>query len=174
MAWDNSLKITHGMTDTKIHWIWKSMRQRCNNPKAKNFHNYGGRGIKVDKRWESFINFRDDMYEDYLKHIEDFGHKNTTLDRVDNDKDYCKKNCKWSTRREQANNTRKNLLLEYNGETLTLSQWSRKLKLPLTVIHKRIKYHGWSVEKALSTPVVAKDQVWKYRIPSFRKLHAEI
>ena len=68
---------------------------------------YGGCGITICDRWlESFENFKEDMYESYLKHVEEFGEKNTSLDRINSQKNYNKENCKWSTREEQSQNTR--------------------------------------------------------------------
>ena len=95
---------------TKRHPLyhrWVSLRQRCNNSKDKSFFRYGGRGIQVCERWDSsFENFFNDMLSSYLQHIRDFGAKNTSLDRKDNNAGYSPKNCKWSTFYEQAQNRR--------------------------------------------------------------------
>ena len=76
---------------------WNSMKNRCNNPNLKEYKNYGGRGITYDKRWEDFREFYKDMGE---------RPNNTTLDRIDVDKNYCKENCRWATREEQQRNQR--------------------------------------------------------------------
>lgn len=103
---------THGFktgtkTQRRFYHIWQDMKRRCLNPNRKRFNDYGGRGIKVCDRWlESFENFRDDMWESYNKHIENFGENNTSLDRIDVNGNYESSNCKWATRLEQAQNTR--------------------------------------------------------------------
>lgn len=100
-------RTTHGFCGTRFHTIWKAMRQRCTNPNAFGWYAYGGRGIKICDRWlESFENFRDDMYESYLRHITEFGEKDTSIDREDSKEGYSKENCQWATRTEQSRNTR--------------------------------------------------------------------
>ena len=73
--------IKHGMSETYTHKTWCSMRQRCNNKNNKKYKDYGGRGIKICKRWEKFENFYKDMGDKPT---------GTTLDRIDNNGDYCK------------------------------------------------------------------------------------
>ena len=89
---------THGMRNTSEYSAWVEMKQRCLNPNYKWFHNYGGRGIKVCKRWLTFENF--------IKDISLKPSKNYSLDRIDNNGNYTPKNCKWSTDIEQSRNRR--------------------------------------------------------------------
>jgi hypothetical protein len=92
-------RLKHGYSKTKIYRVWSGIIQRCNNPNNKDYKDYGGRGIVVCKRWLKFENFLKDMGE------VPFG---LTLDRINNDKNYYKKNCRWATWNQQANNRRNN------------------------------------------------------------------
>ena len=134
---------THRMIDTREYSTWSSMKSRCNNKKHTEYHNYGGRGIKICKRWNKFENF-----------FEDMGNrpKNRSIDRKNNEGDYYKENCRWSTRVEQANNRRTNRFLIYEGERLNFVQWQEKLKLKTGTIGDRINA-GWSTERTIETPV---------------------
>lgn len=84
----------HNMSNTKIYKAWRSMISRCTNPRIKRYKNYGGRGIKVCNRWLQFKNFYADMNNSYQSHIKKYGEHETTLDRKDVNKDYCKENCR--------------------------------------------------------------------------------
>ena len=101
------LKKTHGMRFTRFYSIWKSMIQRCSNPNQITYKYYGGRGIKVCLAWHKFKRFKDDMLASYLLHCEEYGIKNTTIERINNDWGYILSNCKWAKMKEQANNKRK-------------------------------------------------------------------
>jgi hypothetical protein len=93
------------------------MVRRCNAKKAANYKRYGGRGIKVCDEWLNIENFE--------KWVNESGYKEgLTIERVDNDGDYCPQNCRWATRKEQANNRSSNVIISYDGEQHNLTEWS--------------------------------------------------
>lgn len=94
---------------TRINNIYHCMINRCYRIDSDSYKNYGGRGITVCDSWkDSFENFKDDMYESYQKHVEEFGEKDTSIDRIDVNGNYEPSNCRWATKAEQVVNTRKN------------------------------------------------------------------
>lgn len=141
---------THGMRQTKEYAIWCAMMTRCTNSNAVNYANYGGRGIKVCDRWQSFENFYADM-----------GDANgLTLDRIDVNGNYEPSNCRWATRKEQGNNKRNNRVIEFEGKRLTAMQWSEATGIGEATIRKRIRL-GWPAEKTLTEkPVIGRNQTW--------------
>ena len=133
----------HGLSRHKTYSVWAEIKQRCNNPNSTYYHNYGGRGISYDPNWENFENFWDDMGSTYIEGL--------LIDRIDNNSDYCKENCKWSTRSEQMNNTRHTQWYTLNGTTKTATQWAKELNLTAKFINRR-RRDGWTDEQALVTP----------------------
>lgn len=129
---------------TKAYKAWDSLKQRCNNPRNKDYKSYGGRGITVCEEWQKFSNFFKDMGEC----PEDY-----SLDRIDNDKGYNKKNCQWTTSKQQARNRRDNRVLTFNGKTQCLSLFAEEYGIPSRTLQNRLDMYHWSIEKALTTPV---------------------
>lgn len=134
---------THGLKKHPSYNTWRAMISRCQDPKDKNYPNYGGRGIGIeDPRWLLIENFITDMGIAPAK---------TTLDRIDNSRGYCKENCRWATGSQQARNTRVNRYLEFNGKKQVLTQWAQDLGMTPSAILFRIKM-GWSLEEVLTIP----------------------
>ena len=103
-------------TGHPLYQIWKSMHNRCELKSNWQYKNYGGRGIKVCKRWDNLSNFINDMGARPSKRH--------SIDRIDNNKGYNPENCRWASYKQQANNRRSNRIISYNGKCLTLSQWA--------------------------------------------------
>jgi len=135
---------THGMTKTRQYRIWFDMIKRCSNTKCISYAEYGGRGICVCERWEKFELFWEDMKDNYQD--------NLTLDRINNDDGYYLENCKWSTRKEQANNRRTNRTVTYLGETLTLKEMAEKYLINPSTLKRRLNRCN-DVAKAITNPL---------------------
>ncbi len=138
---------THGLSKSVTYKSWVGMKSRCFNPSEHYFKRYGGRGIAICKEWEkSFESFFDDMGErPSPKH---------SLDRIENDGNYEPGNCRWATKKEQAQNTSTNILREHNGKILPSIEWSRKLGGSYDIVGRRIR-KGWSISKAITTPIMS-------------------
>lgn len=142
---------TPTLYNSRFYKIWSNMKTRCNNKKVKSFSDYGGRGITVCNKWNTFGGFFDDMYESYINtNAED---KNLTLDRIDNSKNYEVVNCRWSTKTEQARNTR-NIenaqKVSYNGYTKTIREWAEIIGIKRTTLDMRINNYKWDIKRALT------------------------
>lgn len=130
---------------TEFYKSWANMIQRCTNPKNKQWKDYGGRGIMVCKRWMKFENFLEDMGKDWKSGL--------TIERIKNNKGYYKENCKWATREQQQRNRRNNRLIPCFGKTQCLAAWAEEYNIPYGTLLARINRLGWSIKKALITPV---------------------
>jgi hypothetical protein len=123
------------------------MIQRCHNPNAQAYKDYGERGIKVCKRWcDSFEDFLDDVGKPQPG-------AGLTIERVDNNRGYEPGNVGWVTRKAQANNRRNSLLIEHDGQELPLTTWCERLQLPYEAVYRRIAVYKWPPSEALTTPV---------------------
>lgn len=128
----------------KTYVAWNNMMARCNNPKSSAYYRYGARGIKVCKRWYDYNNFVIDMGEAPI---------DKTLDRINNDDDYYKENCRWVSKVEQARNKHNSTLYSYNGVTKTIQQWSDEYGVRYSLLYNRLLVSGWDFNKAINTPV---------------------
>lgn len=137
---------THGYScgenKSPLYQTWLDMKSRCRNPSNDRYARYGGRGIQVCERWNSFENFLEDMGE---------RPEGMTLDRVDNDGNYEPGNCRWATRRQQQGNTARSRILTHNGKSQHLAAWARELDVGVELLSSRIR-RGWTVERTLTTP----------------------
>lgn len=131
---------THGMRHTRIYATWKNMKIRCSNEKCEMYHLYGGRGIKFCDKWLKFEGFYEDMKDGYNDELQ--------LDRIDVNGNYCKENCRWATRKENANNKRNTVYITYNNETKTSSEWADIIGAKNATITKRVRM-GYSPEECL-------------------------
>ncbi len=132
----------HGLRSAPEYAIWDAIVQRCENPKHKNFFRYGGRGIKICRRWRgSFSAFLADMGSRPSPAHE--------IERINNDLGYEPSNCKWATRKEQMLNARSNVWLEFNGRRMRLTEWAAELGVRPGKLYGR-RHLGWPVERILT------------------------
>jgi hypothetical protein len=123
-------KIKHGKYGTPVYKRWADMLDRCSRKSHVSYPLYGGRGIKVCKRWHQFKNFYKDMGD---------VPEGKTLDRIDSDGDYKPSNCRWATMVEQQNNKRSNRVVEFEGKAQTVAEWSREKGVNATTIFARLR-----------------------------------
>lgn len=146
---------THGLSGTRINQIHRAMKRRCFNSHCPEYSNYGARGITVCDEWlsfESFCNWA--MANGYTDEL--------TIDRIDNNGNYEPSNCRWVDKFVQANNTRTNHFLTYNGKTQTVAQWARELGISHKTLENRVA-QGWSDEKALTQKLNSREGSKKCR-----------
>jgi hypothetical protein len=133
---------SHGKTSSREYKIWSRMKTRCYFPAHQAYKHYGGRGIKVCKRWlgkNGFKNFLNDLGE---------SPPGSSIERLDVNKDYSPLNCKWIPLREQGRNRRNTFRID--GEPLYY--WEQKTGIKANTLWQRIKICGWTEAKALSQP----------------------
>jgi len=145
----NGLRTEHGEAKRSrktVEWTtWAKMIGRCHDEKDKSYFRYGGRGIRVCDRWR----------ESYQAFLEDMGRRPPgpfSIERKDNNGNYEPGNCRWATQREQCNNRRTSHLITCNGETLSASDWARRIGIDAATILGRLRL-GWSSESAIQTPL---------------------
>jgi hypothetical protein len=136
-----------GRSKKKIYYIYHSILARCNNPNEVGYKNYGGRGIKC--LWKKYEDFEKDMKYKYTRHVNKHGEHNTFIERINNNGNYCKENCKFATRREQNLNRRSSHLITYNNKTMTVTEWAEKLNINRKSLYYRLN-SGWSVKKSFN------------------------
>lgn len=144
---------THGLKSHPLYSTWQTMKQRCYNKNTESYGNYGERGIEVYTEWRT-------CFESYVNYIEtNLGcnpSSGYTLDRIDNNKGYFPGNLQWASKKAQQRNRRSNRILTYKGESKCLAAWAEERGISATVILTRLNKLGWSIEKAITTPVIEK------------------
>lgn len=137
---------THGKYHTPERRIWAGMLSRCDNPNVKGYPGYGGRGITVCERWR----------QDFLNFLADMGERPSdehSIDRFpDQQGNYEPGNCRWATRKQQAQNRKSSVMVTFNGKTQTMRDWEDEFGLVRGMLYYRLRVAGWSIEEALTTP----------------------
>lgn len=162
----------HGASGSSLYALWTGLIQRCENENCAKYENYGKRGITVCERWRnSFEAFAEDMGEKP---------EGCTLDRIDNDGPYSPENCRWADRETQGANKRNTVLLEHDGQSLTIQQWSKVCGISSAVIRRRYYTLKWSIADCLTKPLQegrGKNKEVSARSPAAiaaHKLHVEV
>lgn len=133
-------------TGSRLYRIWREMKRRCYKQYDPSYKYYGGRGIKICDEWVHDINI-------FVEWSVSNGYADDlSIDRIDSDGDYCPENCRWVDYKTQNNHTSRNHYITYNNETLTIKQWSEKTGISYNALKSRLNKHGWSIERALTTP----------------------
>lgn len=132
----------HNLSKTRLYRIYKKMIRRCYTEEEPAYQNYGGRGITVCDEWRNSV-------EAFCKWAMENGyHDHLTIDRVDNNGNYCPENCRWTTYKVQSNNRRTNIDVTIEGETKTLQEWCTLYNVPYKRVYMRIK-SGWNPVEAI-------------------------
>lgn len=139
---NNNYKVGFAM-NKNLYWVYYAMIQRCYMANCKQYFRYGGRGIRVCREW------LEDKTSFYKWAIEQGYREGLTLDRIDNDKGYSPENCRWVDYKVQGNNTRRNHLITYKGQTKTMKQWSEELGINYSTLRNRLNRSGMTAEEAL-------------------------
>ncbi len=134
----------HNLSNTRLYKIRAKMIRRCFCKDDQAYPRYGGRGITMCDEWR-------DSVEAFAEWAYANGYRDDlSIDRIDNNGNYSPQNCRWATSEEQANNTRRNKVYTFNGETKNLKHWCNELGLKYSTVHMRL-LRGWSFEEAITT-----------------------
>lgn len=151
----NTLKNTftkHGKAKTRLYYIWQHMKSRCYNKNDEKYKYYGGRGITICDDWlNDYSAFETWAIANGYDEQAEFG--KCTIDRIDNNGNYCPENCRWVDLLVQANNTRHCYNIYYNGESHSISEWARILNINYGTLRDRLIRYGWSIDEAFNTLV---------------------
>jgi hypothetical protein len=144
--------VKHGQHGTKLYHVWAGVKDRCNNPNAKHFKHYGGRGISICEEWkvDYIIFFNWAMEKGYKEGL--------TIERIDVNGNYEPSNCKWITQKEQAKNTTRNRKITYDGQTLNITEWAEELGINRNTLNARLNKANVNIKEAFTKPVESKVQ----------------
>lgn len=142
-----TLHKVHGLCRTRLYRIYHSMKKRCYNPNSQFYHRYGGRGIDICEEWLN------DFTAFYAWALENGYAEGLSIDRIDNDKGYSPQNCRWVDGSTQRRNRADIREISYDGEKMCLSDAAAAAGLSDSAVRARVDRYGWSVEKALTTPL---------------------
>lgn len=136
----------------RLYVLWVGIKGRCNNPNNTSYKWYGAKGIRVCEEWENdYLSFKKWAIESGYDETLPRGAQ--TIERLDTNKDYCPENCTWKTIQQQQRNKGNLERYSYRGEEHLLCEWAEILGLDFRTLRTRIYMHGWSIERALSTPI---------------------
>lgn len=136
---------THGLSGSSIYGIWSQIKSRCYRKTDKLYKFYGGRGIKMCKRWR-------DNFNDFYSDVGERPSRLLSLDRKDNNGNYKPSNVRWATRNQQAQNKRTNVNITYKGKRQCIAVWAREVGINETTLYRRIVTSNWSIKKAMTFP----------------------
>jgi len=142
----NAKLTTHGLSESPEYVAWLHIKQRTGNPNDRAWRHYGGRGITMDPAWR-------DSFETFLADMGARPSPGHSVERIDNSGPYAPGNCRWATRTEQGRNTRRNVRWTYQGQRKTIAEWAEVVGISQGTLWMRVFGRGWSVERALSTPL---------------------
>ncbi len=147
----NDCKGRHLESKSRLYDIWINMKSRCNNKKSASYVHYGKKNILICEEWEKYTNFKKWALSNGYK-------QNLTIDRIDNNKDYCPENCKWSTYYEQNRNKTNSIIITYKNKTQCLKDWCRELEISYKnskrdMLNKKMNPHEfiefWYIERKI-------------------------
>lgn len=123
---------THRQCQSREYTSWCGMKYRCNNPKCEHYQLYGGRGIKVCKRWQN-------SFEAFLKDMGPMPKGRYSIDRINTNGDYKPSNCRWGTDEIQAKNRRSTVWITYLGLTMCLREWADYMGVQESNLSRRVR-----------------------------------